>query len=217
MSDLSKYILEIRRDFSQMELNEGQVHSDPSRQFEQWFQQAVDANVNEPNACVLSTASREGRPSARVVLCREFKENKFGLFTNYNSRKGKELTENPFACLTFFWPELERQVRIEGRVEKHGKEASDRYFYSRPRNSRIAAWSSPQSEALKNRHQLEQLVTDYDKRYPHEDVPRPDFWGGYVLMASYYEFWQGRPSRLHDRLCYELIDGNKWELKRLAP
>ena len=217
MEDLNKYIRELRHDFSQMQLNESDVSADPCQQFEKWFAQAVKSEVNEPNACVLSTATKEGRPSGRVVLFREFKDNKFGLFTNYNSRKGKELNENPFACLTFFWPELERQIRIEGIVEKSTKETSDNYFYSRPRTSRIGAWSSPQSNVLKDRTELEHLVTSFDQRYPTEDVPRPEFWGGYQLKVNYYEFWQGRPSRLHDRISYTIQKEGTWKIERLAP
>ncbi len=217
MEDLNKYIRDLRHDFSQMQLNEEDMSHDPSLQFEKWFAQAVKSAVNEPNACVLSTATKEGKPSGRVVLFREFKDNQFGLFTNYNSRKGKELQENPFACLTFFWPELERQIRIEGLVEKSTQEASDKYFYSRPRTSRIGAWSSPQSNILKNREELEHLVTGFDKRYPDEDVPRPEFWGGYLLKVNYYEFWQGRPSRLHDRISYTLQEEGTWKIERLAP
>ncbi len=217
MEELNKNIRALRHDFSRMQLHENEVHQNPSLQFETWFHQALEAKVNEPNACVLSTATADGKPSGRVVLFREFYENRFGLFTNYNSRKGRELAENPQASLTFFWPELERQIRIEGLVKKNTKEASDKYFYSRPRTSRIGAWSSPQSTVLKNREELENLVTEFDKRYPHEDVPRPEFWGGYLLKAEYYEFWQGRPSRLHDRLCYTLQNTGGWKLERLAP
>jgi pyridoxamine 5'-phosphate oxidase len=217
MEDLSNYIRNLRSDFSQMSLSESDVNPDPAIQFQNWFKQAVDSEVNEPNAFVLSTVNSEGRPSGRVVLLREFYNNNFGLFTNYNSRKGKELEKNPYAAFTFFWPELERQIRIEGKVEKNTMEASDKYFNSRPRTSRIGAWSSPQSSVLKNREELEKLVTDFDIRYPTEEVPRPVFWGGYLLKADYYEFWQGRQSRLHDRICYNIQLNKTWKIERLAP
>lgn len=216
MQELDKHIQQLRREFCAASLNESEIESLPWKQMEKWLGDAVKSKANEPNACVLSTCGKNGRPSGRVVLLRDFSENRYGLFTNYNSRKGKELEENHFASLTFFWPELERQVRIEGRVEKHSAEASDKYFYSRPRNSRIGAWSSPQSSPLKDRNELEHLVTEFDKKYPTEDVPRPAFWGGYILIADYYEFWQGRPSRLHDRITYTLKNNN-WHIQRIAP
>lgn len=215
MEDFSKYIKELRKDFSGELLDENAVNKNPSQQFDLWFQEAVKANAHEPNAMVLSTV-HEGRPSARVVLLREFGDEGFSFFTNYTSRKGQELSENPYACLTFFWPELERQVRIEGKVQLKSKEASDAYFNSRPRNSRIGAWSSPQSKVIKNRDELENLVSDFDKKYPTENVPRPDHWGGYVLVADYFEFWQGRPSRLHDRIRYTKGESS-WKIERLAP
>ncbi|MFL5753296.1 MAG: pyridoxamine 5'-phosphate oxidase [Bacteroidia bacterium] len=215
MEDFSKYIKELRKDFSGELLDEHEVSENPVIQFELWFKEAIKANANEPNAMVLSTASHN-KPSARVVLLREYGDKGFSFFTNYNSRKGKDLSENPFACLTFFWPELERQIRIEGIAEVNTKEASDNYFNSRPRNSRIGAWSSPQSKVIRNREELEKLVSDFNKKYPGENVPRPEHWGGYILKPTYFEFWQGRPSRLHDRICYTLENG-KWKIERLAP
>jgi pyridoxamine 5'-phosphate oxidase len=216
MEDFSKYIKELRKDFSGEALEEKAVNPNPVLQFDFWFKEVVKAEATEPNAMTLSTV-HDGRPSARIVLLREFGEQGFAFFTNYNSRKGKELFENPFACLTFFWPELERQVRIEGKVQVHSKEASDNYFNSRPRSSRIGAWSSPQSSVIKNREELENLVTDFDKKYPTEQVPRPEFWGGFILKPDYFEFWQGRPSRLHDRICYSKVENENWKIERLAP
>jgi pyridoxamine 5'-phosphate oxidase len=215
MEDFSKYIKELRKDFSGELLDENAVAKNPVTQFDLWFKEAVKANANEPNAMVVSTA-HNNKPSARIVLLREYGDNGFAFFTNYQSRKGKDLSENPNACLTFFWPELERQVRIEGKTIVNTKEASDNYFNSRPRNSRIGAWSSPQSKVIKNREELEKLVTDFDKKYPDENVPRPEHWGGYLVKPEYFEFWQGRPSRLHDRICYTLENG-KWKIERLAP
>lgn len=216
MEDFNKFIKELRKDFSGAPLNEADVAKLPFEQFDKWFKEAVETKANEPNACVLSTVGEAGRPSARVVLLREYGKDGFALFTNYNSRKGKELHKNPYACLTFFWPELERQIRIEGKVTVHSAEASDNYFNSRPRTSRIGAWSSPQSEEISGREALENLVTDFDKKYPTEEVPRPLHWGGYLLHADYFEFWQGRPSRLHDRIVYKL-ENNNWKIARLAP
>ncbi len=217
MEDISKFISQLRSDFIKMKLSEEDVNQSPIVEFNLWMKQAIESKVNEPNAMVLSTASKEGKPTARIVLLRGITENKFGFFTNYESRKATEMTENPFACLTFFWPELERQVRIEGRIIKAPKDVSDAYFYARQRNSKIGAWSSPQSKVLKTREELEHLVTNFDKRYPNEDVPRPDFWGGYFLVADYFEFWQGRSSRLHDRIRYTKDAHDNWTIARLAP
>lgn len=217
MEQSDKSIYNLRHDFSMASLDEKDVNAAPALQFARWMQQALDAEVREPLAMVLSTVSASGKPSARVLYLRESGTDVFAFFTNYLSRKGEELSGNTNACLTFFWPELERQLRIEGVVEKHSKEASDKYFYARPHYSKIGAWSSPQSKVLKNRSELESLVTDFDKKYQTTDVPRPDFWGGYVLKANYYEFWQGRESRLHDRIAYTLQNDNSWKIERLAP
>jgi pyridoxamine 5'-phosphate oxidase len=216
MEDINKFVRELRKDFSGEPLDENQVNPNPLFQFEHWFKEAVKAEVNEPNAMVLSTVDEKNKPSARVVLLREFTEVGMAFFTNYTSRKAESLAKNPQACLTFFWPELERQIRIEGVVTMHSSEASDNYFHSRPRQSRIGAWSSPQSKKIADRNELENLVTSFDKKYTEEIVPRPDFWGGYLLKPDYYEFWQGRPSRLHDRIIYEKKEGS-WEISRLAP
>lgn len=217
MKDLDKQIKDIRKEFQQGLLDESEVNSDPHVQFGIWLKQAIDAKVNEPNAMCLSTVNSDSKPSSRIVLLREFSENGYAFFTNYQSRKGDEIKNNPNASLLFFWPELERQLRIEGTVEFHSPAASDQYFSSRPRNSRIGAWSSPQSAVIKGRKELEELITEFDKKYPSENVPRPEFWGGYLLRPNYYEFWQGRESRLHDRIIY-LPDSNmSWKIKRLAP
>jgi pyridoxamine 5'-phosphate oxidase len=217
MEDINKYIRDLRKDFSGEPLEEKSVFGNPVKQFEHWFKEAVSAKVNEPNAMVISTVSNNNKPSARVVLLREFSENGFAFFTNYTSKKAEEIQQNPNACLTFFWPELERQVRIEGKVQRHNNTASDNYFHSRPKSSRVGAWSSPQSKKISGRKELEDLVTEFDKKYQEEFVPRPDFWGGYLLLPDYFEFWQGRPSRLHDRIVFERKENNNWELYRLAP
>ena len=217
MKDLDKQIKDIRKEFQQGLLDESEVNPDPHVQFGIWLKQAIDAKVNEPNAMCLSTVNHENKPSSRIVLLREFSENGYAFFTNYKSRKGNEIKSNPNASLLFFWPELERQLRVEGFIEIHSPEASDRYFASRPRNSRIGAWSSPQSTVIEGRVELENLVTEFDRKYPSENVPRPEFWGGYLLRPNYYEFWQGRESRLHDRIIYKQDLNKNWEIKRLAP
>lgn len=217
MEDFDKYILTLRRDFSGEPLDENQVPEDPHAFFEFWFKEAVKANVNEPNAMTLSTVNSQGRPTARVVLLREYGAGGYGFYTNYRSRKAKELEENPVACLTFFWPELARQVRIEGKVVRQSNEANDSYFNSRPRPSKVGAWSSPQSQIILNREVLDNLVMENDKKFPGENVPRPDFWGGFLIKPDYMEFWQGRESRLHDRIFYGLSGDGKWKHGRLAP
>ncbi len=216
MEQSDKSIYNLRHDFSKSSLNENDVNSSPALQFDSWMKQALDSKIEEALAMVLSTVNKEGQPSGRILYLREYGNDNFAFFTNYHSRKGEELVENNRACLTFFWRELERQVRIEGTVEKHSKEASDKYFYSRPHYSKVGAWSSPQSKVIKDRTELEGFVSEFDKRYKTEDVPRPEFWGGYILKANYYEFWQGRESRLHDRIAYTL-EGNNWKIERLAP
>lgn len=217
MEQSDKSIYNLRHDFSKSSLNETDVNNSPALQFASWMKQALDSQIDEALAMVLSTVNKNGKPSGRVLYLREYGDDNFAFFTNYNSRKGEELSENNHACLTFFWRELERQVRIEGTVQKHSKEASDKYFYARPHYSKIGAWSSPQSKVLKNRSELESLVSSFDKRYQTEDVPRPEYWGGYVLKADYYEFWQGRESRLHDRIAYTLQEDMSWKIERLAP
>ncbi len=215
MKSLNEYTKNLRHDFLKASFDEKDADKNPFSQFETWFSEATKSDVAEPNAMVLSTVTKKGRPSSRVVLLRGFEKNTFTLFTNYESRKGKNLKENKYACLLFFWPELERQVRIEGRIEKTPAKVSDVYFASRPLNSRIGSSASPQSRVIKNRKELEKMVLAVNLKYI-ANVPRPKNWGGYVLKATYYEFWQGRESRLHDRICYTLKSG-KWKKERLAP
>jgi pyridoxamine 5'-phosphate oxidase len=187
----------------------------PFLQFEKWFKQAVEAQVNEPNAFVLASAGKDGRPSARVVLLRNFDTKGFVFYSNYTSRKGVQLNESPYGAITFFWPELERQVRLEGSLEKQEAAESDAYFSSRPRASQLGAWVSAQSTVIAGRKQLDEKYLELEKKFPAE-VPRPPYWGGYLLKPDRIEFWQGRASRLHDRLQYRLEKG-KWVLERLAP
>lgn len=216
MEDLRTYINKLRHDFSKEKLDEKDVNKDPIHQFEKWFKEAVDAKVNEPHAMTLCTATLEGKPSARIVLLRNFNETSFVFYTNYTSRKGEEIAENPSAALLFFWPELERQVRIEGTLKKQTVEESDLYFNTRPRSSKLGAWTSAQSKIIANREILDKEYEKFSKLYPGESVPRPPHWGGYVLKPESVEFWQGRPSRLHDRILY-LLKENSWKIQRLAP
>ena len=216
MDDLKKHINQLREDFTKGTLSEKAVSKDPSVQFETWMQQAVLAQVPEVQAMNLATVSEAGKPSSRIVYLREFENNRFWFYTNYLSRKSKELSLNPFASLTFFWPELERQIRIEGTIIKADSKESDAYFNARPFESQIGAWASKQSEVLESREFLEKRVEELKQQYSPETIKRPDFWGGFVLKAEYYEFWQGRKSRLHDRISYHLMDTN-WTINRLSP
>lgn len=217
MEDLRLYINTLRHDFSKQTLDENDVNSNPILQFEKWFKEAVDAKVNEPNAMTLSTATKEGKPSARILLLRNFNESGFVFYTNYTSRKGIEIENNPQAALLFFWPELERQVRIEGILEKQSPKDSDIYFNTRPRESKLGAWSSAQSSKIESRKVLDENYKNYSEKYPNENVPRPDFWGGYNLKPNTIEFWQGRPSRMHDRILYSKNKNEIWTIERLAP
>jgi pyridoxamine 5'-phosphate oxidase len=211
-------VTDARKEYEQGALNEADIASDPIRQFTLWYDAAVAAGVPEPEAMTLATATPEGRPSARIVLLRGYDERGFCFFSNYSSHKGRELAANPYAAVTFHWTSLERQVRIEGRVEKTSAAESDAYFHSRPSQSRIGAWSSPQSAVIADRQTLEDLVKKYQQQYPDESaIPRPDHWGGYRLIPDRIEFWQGRPSRLHDRLQFSRAGETGWNLERLAP
>ncbi|MFM8634941.1 MAG: pyridoxamine 5'-phosphate oxidase [Planctomycetia bacterium] len=207
-----------RKEYLHGSLDEASVDRDPIGQFAAWYDAARAAGVAEPEAMTLSTATRDGQPSARIVLLRSFDARGFCFFTNYDSRKGRELDANPRAALTFHWTELERQIRIEGRVEKTSAAESDAYFQSRPRGSRIGAWSSPQSEVLPDRQALEDLFARFHAEHPDDTaIPRPDHWGGYRLVPERIEFWQGRPSRLHDRLRFRRGADGGWAIERLAP
>jgi pyridoxamine 5'-phosphate oxidase len=209
-------IADLRTDYSLHGLSEDEAGPDPLPLFHTWLNQAIAANVLEPNAMTLATCTPAGRPSARVVLLKICDERGLAFFSNYNSRKGAELANNPFAALVFFWHAIERQVRVEGRVEMTSDAESDDYFVTRPVNSRLGAWASEQSEVLSGRDELESRHREYMARFPDGNVPRPPHWGGYRLIPEVWEFWQGRPSRLHDRLRFRLVDG-KWVRERLSP
>lgn len=210
-------IAEIRKVYSLQSLSEKDVAANPIEQFKHWWTQALESNIDEPNAMTLATCSTSGKPSARIVLLKEIKETGFVFFTNYLSRKGKEIESNPFVSLLFFWKELERQVRIEGEIKKISKQESNNYFSKRPIESRIGAWSSPQSEVIKNRDILEKKASDYKHKFGSKNIPRPPHWGGYIVNPESMEFWQGRPGRLHDRLRYTIGQSATWVIERLAP
>jgi pyridoxamine 5'-phosphate oxidase len=207
----------IRKNYSQASLTEQSADKDPIKQFDKWWQEAVEAKIDEVNAMTLATASADGIPSARIVLLKEFSDNGFVFYTNYSSYKGKQLEENPKACLVFFWKEMERQVRITGIVQKVPGEESDLYFHSRPAGSQIGASISPQSNVIESREWLEKQYASKEAAIKGGEVNRPDNWGGYQVKPVVIEFWQGRPSRLHDRLEYTLQENGSWKIERLAP
>lgn len=213
---MSDKLADIRKEYTRQVLEKEHAAKDPMQQFRKWFDEAVNSNLPDANAMNLATASVSGRPSSRIVLLKGLTSQGFLFFTNYNSRKGRELEQNPYAALNFFWPELERQVRIEGPVEKVSGQISDQYFNSRPLGSRIGAWASPQSQVIADRFVLKDQAESVEKQYG-EDIPRPPHWGGYCLTPDAIEFWQGRASRLHDRLRYSRQTNNEWLLERLAP
>lgn len=208
-------LADIRTTYQKDELLESSVADNPYQQFEKWLNQAMHSQVLEPTAMTLATANKDNKPSARTVLLKEFDTNGFVFFTNYDSRKGHELSENSYASILFFWPELERQVRIEGKVKQIAASESDTYYNSRPLGSRIGAWASPQSQKISH-DELANNVQKYTDQLG-ENPPRPPFWGGFRLDANYFEFWQGRPSRLHDRLIYKIDATNNWSIYRIAP
>lgn len=210
-------LADLRKEYAKSSLDTSTVDANPLRQFEKWFQEAMDAGCTEPNAMHLATVNENGRPSSRIVLLKGIESGKLLFYTNYQSRKGKELENNPACALTFFWPELERQVRIEGTTARVENSVSDAYFQSRPRGSQVGAWSSPQSSFIQDRHILEERAADIEKKFKGKDpLPRPNQWGGYEVEPVLVEFWQGRPNRLHDRIQYAYIDG-AWQIHRLAP
>ncbi|MCU0358806.1 MAG: pyridoxamine 5'-phosphate oxidase [Cyclobacteriaceae bacterium] len=210
-------IAHIRTEYSRATLDISEVHQNPIEQFALWFNEALAAQVPEPTAMHLCTVNESGRPSGRMVLLKGVENSRFVFYTNYQSRKGRDLDENPACALTFFWPELERQVRIEGLAKRVSVEQSDAYFQSRPRSSQVGAWSSPQSTIIENRFILEERMQAIEKRFEAQDpLPRPHQWGGYEVDPTLMEFWQGRPNRLHDRILYLKMD-NQWTISRLAP
>jgi pyridoxamine 5'-phosphate oxidase len=213
----SSTIADIRKDYKLRSLSENEVNVNAIGQFNKWWQEAVNSEIDEVNAMTLATASADGIPAARIVLLKGYDERGFVFFTNYESFKGTQLAENPRACLVFFWKELERQVRITGLVEKVSEEESDTYFNSRPEGSRIGAWASPQSQVIESREWLMEREKTYAKDFTGKPLKRPVHWGGYRVKPVTIEFWQGRPSRLHDRLQYTLEGENTWKIERLAP
>lgn len=210
-------IADIRRDYSHKSLSEKDVNANAILQFETWWNEALNSKIDEPNAMTLATASIDGLPSARIVLLKEFSETGFIFFTNYESYKAQQLAENPKACLVFFWKELERQVRITGLIQKINGQQSDAYFNSRPESSRIGAWASPQSRVIESRYWLDEKFNELVKQMEGTEIKRPPHWGGYLVKPVVIEFWQGRPSRLHDRIQYTLDESGSWKIERLAP
>jgi pyridoxamine 5'-phosphate oxidase len=225
---MSNAIADIRKDYKLASLEDADVASNPIDQFTRWWNEAVASQIDEVNAMTLATVNAAGVPAARIVLLKGYNPDGFIFFTNYESDKGKNLAQNPNAALVFFWKELERQIRIEGTVQKVSAEESDRYFNSRPASSRIGAWASPQSAVIENRLVIEQNVERYTSIFANDSIERPDHWGGYIVKPTSIEFWQGRSSRLHDRIRYKLetsdynaatdtrTDAN-WKIERLAP
>lgn len=219
-----KDIAGIRRDYTKASLDVGSVSTDPLAQFEKWFDEALKANVLEPNAMNLATISPAGKPSSRIVLLKGISpaspaggRQRLLFYTNYQSQKGRELAANPACALAFFWPELERQVRISGYAERADTAESDEYFRTRPHESQIGAWASPQSAVIASRDILEQRAAEMEKKFEGMNIiPRPQQWGGFAVTPFEFEFWQGRPGRLHDRVLY-ILDGKNWKINRLAP
>lgn len=208
-------LADLRRDFSSAGLDEASCAANPFDQFSKWMDDALNADIIDPNAMTVSTVGEDGRPSVRVVLLKSFDSESFAFFTNYESKKGTDLLRNPFTVFHFFWPQLDRQVAIYGHVEKTSREESEEYFNSRPVDSRLGAWTSNQSREIDSREVLEKRFEEFREKFG-DDVPLPPFWGGFRLTPEKFEFWQGRQNRLHDRICYTLND-HKWKISRLSP
>ena len=210
-------IASIRKEYKLKSLDEAAAADNAIKQFDRWWQDAINSEIDEVNAFTLATAAADGKPAARIVLLKGYDEKGFVFFTNYQSHKGQELATNPQGCMVFFWKELERQIRIEGSIEKISAEESDEYYFSRPLSSQVGAWASPQSSVIKNREVIEDNVKKYEAQFAGSSISRPPHWGGYRLQPQAIEFWQGRPSRLHDRLLFTLLEKNEWKIERLAP
>ena len=210
-------IADLRKEYSSRSLLETDIDLNPISQFQQWWTEAINSQIEEANAMTVATASSDGIPAARIMLLKGFDETGFAFFTNYKSYKAMHLEENPKACLVFFWKELERQVRITGLVKKIPEQDSDEYFLSRPSGSQVGAWASNQSQIIESREWLEKRYLQLSEQFKHKDVERPEFWGGYKLTPVIIEFWQGRPSRLHDRIQYSLTEDGSWKIERLSP
>ncbi len=206
----------LRKDYLFAELDEENVNKNPIQQFDKWFNEALNSELNEPNAMALATSTKDGKPSLRIVLLKGFSEQGFIFYTNYDSKKGHQIIDNPYVAITFLWGELQRQVRIEGIVEKLSTEKSTEYFHSRPRGSQLGAIASHQSSVISGRQELEDNYNKLDKEYQDKIIPKPENWGGFIVIPEKIEFWQGRTSRLHDRLLFEK-DSNTWNLSRLSP
>jgi pyridoxamine 5'-phosphate oxidase len=213
---LTQNLADLRQHYTKGGLEEHQIPDSPFILFNEWFLQAGELGVLEPNAMVISTVSADNKPSSRVVLLKGIEDGGFIFYTNYESRKGKELEHNPYISVLFFWPEAERQIRIEGKVSKISTETSKAYFVSRPRESQLGAWVSAQSSIIQGRHSIEESYQQCLAQYEGKEIPLPDFWGGYIIHPSSFEFWQGRPSRLHDRMKYNKQQ-DSWHIVRLSP
>ena len=213
---MSRDISQIRRVYAGQYLNEDTVGNDPIALFHQWFEEALQAEVLDANAFTLSTVSSDGRPAGRILLIKGVENDKFIFYTNYESKKGMDLAANPVGAMTFYYKELNRQIRIQGSIVKHTEAASDEYFDTRPFKSRIGAWISKQSQPIPSRVYLMRKFVEYSLKHVGQKVKRPPFWGGYALTPDHFEFWQGRPNRLHDRINFRLVD-SKWEIERLSP
>lgn len=214
---LNQQIADLRKDYKLASLDESSVAAQPIPQFDKWWNEATHSDIAEPNTMTLATSTKDGKPSARIVLLKSYDQDGFVFFTNYESRKGVELAENPNVTLLFFWQELERQVRIEGTVEKVSAAMSDQYYNSRPLGSRIGAIASPQSKVIVTRSLLEEQVQMLAEKYVLDAPPRPAYWGGYIVKPTAIEFWQGRSNRLHDRILYTVGSDGSWKIERLAP
>lgn len=214
---MNNSIASLRKDYVSQSLLEKEVAADAVDQFEIWWHQACESKIDEVNAMTLATASTDGLPSARIVLLKEFDKKGFVFYTNYKSFKAMQLQENPKACLVFYWKELERQVRIVGLVQKVAENDSNEYYLSRPTGSQIGAWASPQSQVIQNREWLDKQYQELTEQFKEKKIERPTHWGGYRVQPVIIEFWQGRPSRLHDRIQYTLEENGSWKIERLAP